>query len=284
MKYVLLTGASTGIGHSSTAYLIDQGFFVIGSVRKQTDADKLETEFKENFKAILFDVTDDEAIQKSVATVESIVGNNGLAALVNNAGIAVSGPMQHVALEKLRFQLDVNVLGVVRVTQAFLPLLGASKDSPFPAGRIIQMSSVSGKITAPFIGPYAASKYALEAISDAFRRELILFGIKVVIIEPGPIKTPIWGKTIVSDDRLYDDTDYGVILQKRGKSIAKTEAAAIPAIEVAKIVHRALTLKNPKTRYIVANKAWSFKLFEMMPDKWLDKAVAKPLKKYIYRK
>lgn len=280
MQYILITGASTGIGHSSTKYLLDKGFFVFGSVRRASDAERLEAEFGENFKGLIFDVTDDEAIKASVKTVEDIVGENGLTALVNNAGIAVSGPIQHVPMDQLFHQFNVNVLGVVRVTQAFLPLLGATVNSPFKPGRILQMSSVSGKIAAPFLGPYAASKYALEAISDSLRRELVLFGIKVVIIEPGPIKTPIWGKAISNDDKKYKDTAYGEILAKRSKSIKKAEEDGLPAKDVAEVVYKSIVTSDPKTRYIVAKKAWTYKVYEMLPDKWLDSATTKPIKKY----
>jgi len=279
MDYVLITGASTGIGYTTTQHLLEKGFFVFGSVRNLKDAERLENDFGKNFKALVFDVTDGEAINAAVPIVKSIVNNNGLTALVNNAGIVVSGPMQHVPIEKLDYQLNVNVLGVMRVTQAFLSLLGAEKNAAIAPGRIIQMSSVSGKITAPFLGPYAASKYALEAISDALRRELVIYGIKVIILEPGPVKTPIWGKAISTDQGDYQDTAYAKILKKQNKSIQKTEASAIPAEEVAKIVYKSIVTKSPKTRYIIAKKAWTYKIFSSLPDKWLDNAVTKDLKK-----
>ena len=280
MKHILITGASTGIGYTSAKYLLDKGFFVFGSVRKSSDAEKLEKDFGTNFKALIFDVTDDNAIRQAVPIVEKIVGKNGLAGLVNNAGIAIFGPMQHVPIEKLRFQLDVNVLGVMRVTQAFLPLLGATENCPHPPGRIIQMSSINGKLSPPFTGSYAASKFALEAISDALRRELVLFGIKVVIIEPGPIKTPIWDKALAEDSSEFLDTSYGRILSKRNKSLQKIAATAIPAEDVAKKVYNSLILKKPKTRYFVAKKSWLYKLYTMLPDKILDNATTKSIKKY----
>lgn len=284
MQYVLITGASTGIGYSSVKYLIDRGFFVFGSVRKESDAHKLENEFGQNFKALIFDVIDEEAILNAVPVVEQIVGNNGLAGLVNNAGIAVSGPLQFVTTEQLRYQLDVNVLGVHRVTNAFLHLLGAKEDCPHQPGSIVQISSVNGFLSPPFTGPYAASKFALEAISDALRRELVLFGIKVIVIQPGPIKTPIWDKAISDDALNYADTPYGRFLSKRAESIKKIEANAIPAEEVAKLVHKSIVSDNPKTRYLVAKKSWQFKLFSWFPDKWLDNATTKALKKYAFNK
>jgi NAD(P)-dependent dehydrogenase (short-subunit alcohol dehydrogenase family) len=284
MKYVLITGASTGIGYSSAKYLLDKGFFVFGSVRKLSDAEKLEKYFGKNFKALIFDVIDETAIKNAVPIVAEIVGENGLAGLVNNAGIAVSGPMQSVTTEQLRYQLDVNVLGVHRVTNAFLHLLGATEICHHEPGRIIQISSVNGILSPPFTGPYAASKFALEAISDALRREMVLFGIKVIIIQPGPIKTPIWGKALSNEGADYADTPYARILSKRAKSLKKIEANAIPAEEVAKLIHQSIVLKNPKTRYLVAKKSWQFKLFSMLPDKWLDHATTKAMKKYSFYK
>jgi short-subunit dehydrogenase len=282
MKYVLITGASTGIGYTSAKYLLEKGFFVFGSVRKSSDAEKLENDFGKNFKALIFDVVDETAIKNSVPIVQEIVGQNGLAGLVNNAGIAVSGPMQNVTTEQLRYQLDVNVLGVHRVTNAFLPLLGATENCSHEPGRIIQISSVNGILSPPFTGPYAASKFALEAMSDALRRELVLFGIKVIIVQPGPIKTPIWSKALSNEVIDYADTPYARILSKRAKSLKKIAAAAIPSEEVAKIVHTGIAGKNPKIRYLVAKKSWQYKLFSMLPDKWLDNATTKAMKKYSF--
>jgi len=282
MKYVLITGASTGIGYTSAKYLLEKGFFVFGSVRKSSDAEKLENDFGKNFKALIFDVVDETAIKNSVPIVQEIVGQNGLAGLVNNAGIPVSGPMQNVTTEQLRYQLDVNVLGVHRVTNAFLPLLGATENCSHEPGRIIQISSVNGILSPPFTGPYAASKFALEAMSDALRRELVLFGIKVIIVQPGPIKTPIWSKALSNEVIDYADTPYARILSKRAKSLKKIAAAAIPSEEVAKIVHTGIAGKNPKIRYLVAKKSWQYKLFSMLPDKWLDNATTKAMKKYSF--
>ena len=190
--------------------------------------------------------------------------------------------MQNVTTEQLRYQLDVNVLGVHRVTNAFLPLLGATENCSHEPGRIIQISSVNGILSPPFTGPYAASKFALEAMSDALRRELVLFGIKVIIVQPGPIKTPIWSKALSNEVIDYADTPYARILSKRAKSLKKIAAAAIPSEEVAKIVHTGIAGKNPKIRYLVAKKSWQYKLFSMLPDKWLDNATTKAMKKYSF--
>jgi len=279
MKYILITGVSTGIGYATTKYFLNKGYFVFGSVRKKVDADKLQNDFPNNFKPLLFDVTDPKAIANAVLEVQHDIGDNGLAGLVNNAGIAVTGPMQHVPIENLEHQLNVNVLGVVRVTQAFLPLLGAVENCTFPPGRIIQISSVSGTISAPFMGPYSASKYALEAISDALRRELTIFGVKVVVIQPGPIQSDIWEK--MNHEPEYPDTYYAPILSKRKKVIQKSGQDAIPAIAVAEKIWAGMELKNPKTRYLVDKAAWKMKIYQKLPDKILDNATTKPFKKIL---
>lgn len=281
MQFVLITGVSTGIGLACTQYLIDEGFFVFGSVRKEEDAKRLEQDLGSQFKALLFDVTDTEAIQKAVKEVESILNGQGLTALVNNAGIAFSGPLQHLPIEKFQLQYDVNVMGVIRVTQAFLPFLGATKPQTFPPGKIINISSISGILTGPFVGIYASSKFALESLTDGFRRELSIYGIDAISIQPGPIKTPIWGKALKGEG-AYLDTDYAPILAGMGKSIEKSEREALPAIAVAKVVHKAITLKRPKTRYIVTKNKWMIWFASrLIPDRMMDKFVERGLKKRI---
>lgn len=279
MKYILITGVSTGIGYATAKYFLEKGYYVFGSVRKKADADKLKKEFSNQFQPLIFDVTDDRAVANAVLEVQHVIGDNGLTGLVNNAGIAVTGPMQHVPIEKIQHQLNVNVLGVVRVTQAFLPLLGAMENCTFPPGRIIQISSVSGTISTPFMGPYSASKYALEAISDAFRRELSIFGIKVVVIQPGPIKSEIWEK--IHHEHDYPETYYAPILAKRKKVVQKSGQNAIPAVAVAEKIWTGMESKNPKTRYLVDKEAWKMKIYQKLPDKILDNATTKPFHKIL---
>ena len=194
MENVLITGVSTGIGYSLCKIYLDKGCRVMGSVRNQVDAERLTSEFGQHFHPLVFDVTDHNAINKSVKNVTELLGDEGLDCLINNAGIAVSGPVMHLSVEDYQRQFDVNLFGVIAVTQAFLPLLGAVKNYGNQPGKILNMSSVSGRIAFPFLSPYCASKFALEAFSDALRRELLLYGIDVISIEPGPIKTPIWNK------------------------------------------------------------------------------------------
>jgi len=279
MKYVLITGVSTGIGFTTAQYLINKGYLVIGSIRKKEDELQLKTKLGDHFKAIHFDVTDDQAIEATFQQVADIVGQNGLAGLVNNAGMCVSGPLQHVDIDQVRYQMEVNVIGALKVIQTFLPLLGAHLSSPFAAGKIINISSVSGRFTAPFVGPYCASKYALEAISDGLRRELSIYGISVVSIEPGPIKTPIWQKTLKKTAN-YQGTDYAPLFKKLHQLIDIQEKRAIPAEKVAKRIYKTLQLRKPSSRYIVAANRLSFwLLFYVIPDWIIDSIVKRQLKK-----
>lgn len=270
MQYILITGASTGIGYTTTKYLIQHGYFVFGSVRKAADAQRLENEFGERFKALLFDVKDEDAIQKSKTAVEDILGSNNLTALINNAGIVVFGPLQHLPFEEFQNQFEVNVFGVLRVTQAFLPLLGADKKRKGSPGKIINISSVSGTFTNPFLVPYCASKFALESLTDGLRRELLIYGIDAISIQPGPIKTPIWTKAKLPDNQ-YDNTDYDPVLKGTDKMIAKTERNAIDPINIAQLIHKILRKRKPKTKYIIMRNSLPIRFVRLLPDRWVDK-------------
>lgn len=279
-KYILITGASTGIGKAAAAKFLCEGFHVFGSVRNAADAEKLKVEFGENFTPLLFDVSNAKAIETAVGQVAKTVGNQGLACLVNNAGMSVYGPVLHVPMEEWTRQFDINVLGVLRVTQAFAPLLGAKKDSVVPPGRIINISSVSGLITRPFMGPYSASKHAVEAISDAMRRELALYGVKVIIVQPGPIKTEIWRKA-AEEPVKYQDTDYAKIFRNVRKAVGGMEGIAIPVERVSDLIFKAFQAKNPKIRYFIAPKQTLFWIFtHIMPDKVMDRIFKKQFMKY----
>lgn len=278
MKYIVVTGASTGIGYACCESLIRSGFHVFGSVRKEADAERLRKKFGKKITPLLFDVTKREEVLAAAKEVETIVGNKGLAGLVNNAGVAVTGPLELMDLDQLRWQMEVNVVGLVSTTQAFLPLLGTA-DHIKSSGRIVNVSSVAGKLVNPFMGPYCASKHAVEAISHAFRRELMLFGIKVVIIAPGPIKTPIWDKTASADVSDFEGTAYeeaGLLF----KDMAFKQAEiGLPASDVGNLVKKVLTMNNPKTRYtITPKKLQNWTIPSMLPDKTMDKFVSKVLK------
>lgn len=278
MKYVVITGASTGIGYDAARYLIERGYHVFGSVRKQADADRVQAELGEQFTPLLFDVTDGGAVETAVSQVSTKIVNNGLAGLINNAGIAVAGPLMHLPLDEIRWQMEVNLLGQLNVTQKFLPLLGAVPNAPHPPGRIINISSVSGKVVYPFMGPYAASKHALEAISDALRRELLIFGIDVIVIGPGSVQTPIWDKAQDIDVEPYKETPYLGMMEGMKKTLVRQGQSGIPVEKVSEIIYEALTKQKPKTRYAIARKLLSgWLLPRYLPARIFDNIIAKRL-------
>jgi hypothetical protein len=194
MKSVVVTGSSTGIGWGAAKLLIKKGFRVFGSVRKAADGERLVKEFGPNFVPLLFDVTDQAAVNIAADQVSAALGGETLFGLVNNAGIAVAGPVLYLKIDEFRHQLEVNVTGQVITTQAFAPLLGADRSRKGKPGRIVMISSVGGRNATPFMAPYNASKFALEGLSESLRRELMLFGIDVIVIAPGAVATPIWAK------------------------------------------------------------------------------------------
>ncbi|MFZ0546350.1 MAG: SDR family oxidoreductase [Candidatus Promineifilaceae bacterium] len=276
MKYVVITGVSTGIGYDGARYLVERGWHVLGSVRKTADAERVKGELGDNFTPLFFDVTDGEAIRTAVEETAEMVGDSGLWGLVNNAGIAVPGPLMHLSLDEFRHQLEVNVVGQLAVTQAFLPLLGARKNAPHPPGRIVNISSVSGRIVYPFLGPYSASKHALEALSDALRRELMIYGIDVIVIEPGSIRTPIWDKAGELDTSQYAETDYADLLGPVQKTIVRQGQMGVPVERVSEKIWAALTEERPKSRYVIPRKWLSgWILPRWLPDRMFDNIVAK---------
>ena len=277
MSYVLVTGVSTGIGYSATQNLLQSGYRVFGSVRTSEDANRLQSEFGSNFTPLIFDVRDEDAIKKAASDVETQMSDKGkLIALVNNSGIALGGPMQHLPTDVFRKQFEVNLFGVVSVTRAFLPLLGAHKGSSHK-GRIVMISSVSGKRSFPFVSPYTASKHALEALSDSLRREMMLYGIDVVIIEPGPIKTPIWDKTPSVDENPFIGTDYEPALRKfYGQMVTKGKKEGLHVDKVGELIEKVIRIRNPKTRYVITGRKWiDYILPGILPDRWLDRLFAK---------
>ena len=264
--YVLITGVSTGIGHDATRYLIAHGYHVFGSVRKDADAQRLQQDFPQHFTPLLFDVSDAPAIAAAVAQVEKIVGKRGLAALVNNSGVSGTGPLMHVPMADVRQLFEVNVFGLLQVTQAFLPLLGARKNCPHAPGRIVNISSISGGLAFPLLGVYAGTKHAVEAMTDALRRELGIFGIEVIAIEPGNIKTPIWDKGTALDTR-FDGTAYQAMMHKLPELVADMGAKADPVEKVSRAIHHAISTAKPKTRYPLT-PLWH--MARLLSDRLLD--------------
>jgi short-subunit dehydrogenase len=278
MKYVVVTGASTGLGRSSVKVLSDKGFHVFGSVRKQADADGLSAEFGDKVTSLIFDTTDEAAVKAGAAKVKDIIGDATLSGLVNNAGIAVTGPLMHIPMDELRHQMEVNTIAPVIVTQAFLPLLGAVNPPVQNPGRIINISSLAGVTAMPFVGPYAASKHALEAISGSLRKELMMYGIDVIIIGPGAVATPIWDKAEEVDLSQYDQTVFKQALGKMAKLMSALGQEGIAVDKVGELVHHTLTTAKPKVRYaIVPNRLRDWIIPQNLPHRLIDKIIAAKL-------
>jgi len=270
-RAVVVTGASTGIGAACAASLVQAGFFVFGSVRKAADAERLKGRFGDGFAPLFFDITDAEAVAKATGAVKSLLQGATLAGLVNNAGIAVPGPLLHLPIEDFRSQLDINLIGQLRVTQAFAPLLGARQPLAKTPGRIVMMSSISGRFASPFLGAYNASKFALEGMSDALRRELKVYGIDVVLIEPGMIATPIWDKAENADFAHFDATIYGAAARHMRKWVVEQGRSAPRPEIVAAAVLRGLTARRAPLRIpVVKNRFLGWTLPGLMPMRLVD--------------
>ncbi len=278
-KDVVITGVSTGIGMETTRFLIAKGYRVFGSVRKREDADRLQKQMGEGYVPLIMDVTDAHAIQQASEKVGSLLGSNKLAGLVNNAGMVVSGPLLHLRPSELRRQLEANLVGPMMVIQAFAPLLGTDKKRTGPAGRIVNISSTVAKVVPPFLGAYAASKWGLEGMSEASRRELMLFGIDVVIIEPGAVNTAMYDKGEAEDLSEFKPTPYWGAIENFRKYVVAEGRRGLPPERLASAVYLALTAARPKTRYaVVPQRFKNWILPRLLPDRMVDHAIAKQMK------
>jgi NAD(P)-dependent dehydrogenase (short-subunit alcohol dehydrogenase family) len=264
LKTVLVTGASSGIGAACAERLVRKGWRVLAGVRRDGDA-------PEGAEEVLLDVTDPDQIRAAAARTDELQG------LVNNAGIAVAGPLELLPVEEFRRQLEVNVTGQVAVTQALLPALRRGR------GRIVFIGSIAGKSALPFLGAYAASKHALEAIADSLRIELSPWGIEVTIVEPGSIRTPIWTRSAERADELIETMDerldelYGGSIERfRRIALARGEAGAPPE-RVAEVVEQALTGSRAPTRRLVGRDARIRAALELLPDRLRDRVYKRVL-------
>jgi NAD(P)-dependent dehydrogenase (short-subunit alcohol dehydrogenase family) len=276
MRSVVITGVSTGIGAGTARVLASRGFRVFGSVRQPADAERLQRDLGGSFVPLYFDVTDRPAIDAAAAQVERALAGDTLVGLVNNAGVAVLGPLLHLPVAEFRRQLDVNLVGPLHVTQAFAPLLGARRPASGPRGRIVMMSSVGGRHASPFMGPYNTSKFGLEGLSEALRRELMVFGIDVIILAPGAVATPIWDKADALDPEVFADTVYAPAIRIAKGAIAEGRRG-LPPEHVGEVVHWALTHPRPKTRYVVTPTRLRQFLVNVLPARTLDRLVARRL-------
>lgn len=252
-------------------FLDARGMEVFATVRREADGAALAADASPRLRTLYLDVTKPDSIREAVGAVEGAVGEAGLGGLVNNAGIVEPGPLECIDLDSLRRQLEVNVTGQVAVTQAFLPLLRRAR------GRIVYVGSVGGINVLPFAGAYCASKFALEALTDALRMELAPWGIDVSIIEPGSVATPIWTKG--AERMLPDDAEalYGAATEVMRAAVEKTAAQGIPAERVARVIHHALTARRPKTRYLVGQMAYVRAFLQKLPDRLRDRILLRRL-------
>lgn len=276
-RSVVVTGVSTGIGWAITQVLVAGGFHVFGSVRKQADAERLQTAFGSSFTPLVFDVTDEAAVNAAARKVEAALNGATLAGLVNNAGIAVAGPLLHLPVDEFRQQLEVNLTGVVIATQAFAPLLGAQSPARTDPGRIVNISSVGGKTANPFMGPYCTSKFGLEGLSESLRRELLPFGVDVVIVAPGAVATPIWDKADSVDVARYANTVYAPALAGMKAFMLTIGKSGLPPERIGEAVHLALTTASPKTRYVISPDPVQVLLGQILPKRMLDRIIGKRL-------
>ena len=275
---VVITGASTGIGEACALHVDDIGFAVFAGVRKEADGESLQGKASARLTPVFIDVTDHASIAAAADTVAGAVGDSGLAGLVNNAGINIPGALEFLPIADLRRQLEVNVIGQIAVTQAFLSLLRKGH------GRIINIGSMNGKLAAPFEGPYCASKFAMEALTDSLRMELRPWGISVSMVEPGFIATPIWNKSQAAEDELFKGLPkeghnlYAPALEAMREMFDRATQNATPPGAVTRAVAHALTARTPKTRYVVGRNARRVTaLARLVPDRIRDWLVMREL-------
>jgi NAD(P)-dependent dehydrogenase (short-subunit alcohol dehydrogenase family) len=274
---VVVTGASTGIGWGCVKVLTAAGFHVFGSVRKPADAERLTKEFGATVTPLLFDVTDEAAVAAGARKVEAALGGGTLSGLVNNAGIAVPGPLLYLKIDDFRQQLAVNLTGQLIVTQAFLPLLGADRARHGAPGRIVMISSVGGKNALPLSGPYAASKFGLEGLSESLRRELMLFGIDVIVVAPGAVATPIWDKAEEFDVTPFAATPYAAAITSMRSFMISLGRKGLPPEKIGEAVKTALTIAKPRTRYTVAPNLMQQIMTAVLPKRTMDNLIARRL-------
>lgn len=276
MPQIMVTGASSGIGLACVQSAVAQGWHAFASVRNEADADMLRSTFGTNVTPLIMDVCAQDSIIAATAQVSTALGNQRLAGLVNNAGVVVAGPLLHIPMAEVRQQFDINLFGQLAVIQAVAPLLGTDPRRTGTPGRIINISSIGGKIGGPYLGPYVASKHALEGLSESLRRELLMFGIDVIIVGPGAIATPIWRKAEQLDIAQYAQSAYGAYIGAYHAKLITQGIHGLPAARVGNLVMHALTTPQPKTRYSLApNLLTDWWLPRWLPARWVDRLAAR---------
>jgi NAD(P)-dependent dehydrogenase (short-subunit alcohol dehydrogenase family) len=275
---VLITGSSTGIGAACALELDRLGWRVFAGVRTEADGRRLAEKASARLTPTRIDVTDEASIAEAAGIIRDAVGEKGLGGLVNNAGIGVPGPLEVVPMAMVRRQFDVNVIGPIAVTQAMLPLVRAAR------GRIVNIGSVSGRIAAPYLGLYAGSKFALEALTDSLRVEVRHWGISVSIVEPGSVATPIWEKSRAAADAIAEESPpealelYAADIARFREVTGRAGEAAMPVEKVVRVVVHALTARRPRTRYpVAADTRMAIAIFRFLPDRVCDWLIRRQL-------
>lgn len=278
MNAVVVTGVSTGIGRGVAQALIEKDIHVFGSVRKESDAERVKAALGDRFTPLLFDVTDETAVRAGADRVRQLLNGQTLKGLVNNAGIAIPGPALHQPLSDYRKQVEVNLIGAYAVTQAFAPLLGADRSLKGGPGRIVNITSLGGKIGSPFLSGYCSAKHGLEGFSESVRRELLMYGIDVIIVGPGAVKTPIWDKAEAMDTSAYAQTDYGPAMKKLSELMAGGARDGLPVERVGALVHHVLTTARPRVRYALApSLLFDWIVPRLLPRRFVDRFFAQRL-------
>ena len=272
MKTVVITGASTGIGFAIASHLAAKGWQVFAGIRKASDGAALQAAHQ-SIKPILLDVTNPEQIETAVAEIREALDGSKLAGLINNAGIAMMGPLAVQPMDQFKAHFDVNVFGLLRASQAFAPLLGMDQSLTGEPGRIINITSVGGRLASPFLGAYTATKHAVESMTDSLRRELVVFGIDAIAVGPGAVKTPIWDKAERDNqDQPYADTVWAKPIDAFSETMLEGGRTGLAPEVIAKTVETALTAAKPKARYApVPDKLTNFTLPMLLPKRMVDR-------------
>ncbi len=276
MNSVLITGASTGIGEAAARFLADKGWRVYAGVRKDADAEALRA-LDDRIVPLILDVTKQDQIDAAIQSLSNDLCGQRLSGLVNNAGIANMGPLALQPMDEIRAHFEVNVFGLMAMTKAALPLLGTDEARSGAPGRIVNISSVGGRLSAPFLGAYAATKHAVEAFTDSFRRELMPYGIDAIAIGPGAVKTPIWDKAeTANQDRPYKGSVWDEPIEQFADVMLQGGRDGLPPETIAEVIFEALSAEKPKARYApVPDKLTNWTIPTLLPKRVVDKAMAK---------
>ncbi|MCC6695508.1 MAG: SDR family oxidoreductase [Candidatus Hydrogenedentes bacterium] len=272
-RAVLITGAASGIGEACAVRLAAMGYTVFGTYLTPEEGEAMRAAARQNVVPLPLDITDPRAISEAARVISEATGEAGLSGLINNAGIDMPGPLEFLPIDSLRYQLNVNVIGQVAITQVLLPLIRKGR------GRIVMIGSIDGRAVTPFQGAYGASKHALEAISDALRMEVRPWGIDVSVVEPGDIATPIWEKSLARADELLARLPraahdlYGPMMKAARATAVKMSTKASPPEIVVKAVVHALTARRPRVRYLVGTDARIRLALELLPTRWVDRLI-----------